>query len=848
MNITILIPNAWLTPLGLPEHLHSDTREVCGAAKRALLHALDTPMEELLEEELNRDQSDSKGTSVRVMMPLPAKVASVLSAIAKSNNLTPGPTAKHIIGLVAKGRVPGYSMTAQDPPVNPLHPLTLLNKLLAKEPRYAQTQLYDNLWETLTSGHVGMIEGGTGIGKTRAMMAAAVRWVNEKQTNIGICAPTIALLRQMVAEHQRQHDVKEVPELRLIVGRREFVSEFDLTEFLTDRGSKWDSPAVREWLRTGGAVDDSGNIDVSWQVHSLQQIAPDLPVEEVRLSDICSTDDRGFRAYRAQFPTRATDRADQKSQKCPPEPPCILLFTHSMLAQDMRRKIILAGQDETYAAMQAFYFQALRNVKGKKRVDVEDDFEAIAVLESELGVALNTAADGRSILPHFTALMVDEGHLLNESFSASLSDYLSLRSVLSDLRAFRALGGNMMPQGLDIAERSIQSLILQAPTVDRRDFVALAGDGDAMLVPHISAIGTVCESISSVRQVSSDKYRLSLRIRRAGVIINSAVKHNRKSSFLRHSPIRQLPQLLVSNSNVQTAISRLWSSIESACLVSATLYMPTNDGPNASFMASLLQVPPSRLKTFAPVHESWSTECVSGVWVSKASCERLYPPSINAPGHRIKRTVEERDQAEVQWHAALAVEVKRIWESAAGGVLVLCTSYATIKSLDKALRHAGLTDSMVVAMETQSTRTQSQAFLRLSHAEKKPLWLAVGSAWTGVDIGGHDPWRDLFGQELPPEKDNVLTDLVIPRVPYGTNQSLEHLWRIRNSPSVPWDLLDAALRFKQALGRLVRRKGLPKNRRIFVLDARLGEGTESLRMSPFKQSLSRYRSVLKELV
>lgn len=150
---------------------------------------------------------------------------------------------------------------------------------------------------------------------------------------------------------------------------------------------------------------------------------------------------------------------------------------------------------------------------------------------------------------------------------------------------------------------------------------------------------------------------------------------------------------------------------------------------------------------------------------------------------------------------------------------------------------------VIAAKAGVSVRSQGDDFLRASNQGVKPIWLAVGSAWTGVDIGGHDPWERLFGKQVAAAEDNVLTDLVIPRLPFGTNQSFTHQWRIRTFPNVPWDLFDAALKFKQALGRLVRRAGLPSNRRIHVLDGRLGEASHDGRLAPFERALGRYRAL-----
>ena len=55
--------------------------------------------------------------------------------------------------------------------------------------------------------------------------------------------------------------------------------------------------------------------------------------------------------------------------------------------------------------------------------------------------------------------------------------------------------------------------------------------------------------------------------------------------------------------------------------------------------------------------------------------------------------------------------------------------------------------------------------------------------------------------------------------------------------------MDASLRFKQALGRLVRRAGLPVNRRIHVLDVRLTDPLNRSRLAIFFNSLNLYRTV-----
>ena len=837
MNVTVTIPSKWLESFGLPSHMHSNNQEVTAAIKKVMLHILGTPMSDDAIERIGNPLAIDTNTGVnhRVMFSLTAVPSSVVQTLATQHQLTVGPTAKRLLGMVALGDLLGPAINQTEKTVDKTHPLAILNhSIQAQESRGSQAQLYDNIWVTLTTGKIGMIEGGTGIGKTRAMMACAVRWANERKANIGICAPTIALLRQLASEHQRQFDatVGGVPPIRLIIGRHEFVGEFDLIKFLDDKGKTWDTPQVRAWVQSNQTPDTNKTSQTNWQVQSLLDIAPDIPADEVRLGEVCSAHDRGYKTYKDQFIHEDDDST-----------PTILLFTHAMLAQDMRRKITIAGQDETYRTLQDFYIQAIRDTKGKSRKNDESEFTQLEAMERELGVSLNVATNGKGFLPSFSNLMIDEGHLLESSFSSAMSDYISLRAILANLQEFKALGGKITSFSIQSVKDSIHTLIQNAPGVDKRDFVALASDINSQLIPCLTSISLVCESIGKVKDVDSEKFRLALKIRRAGVILAIAASIGRKSSFLRHSPIRELPQIYVSNANIQSVVSRLWSSLQSVVLVSATLYITNNDGPSAKYMASLLNVPSDRMKTFLPVTAPWSTACVKGVWLSQNSPPWLYPPIQNEPGSRIKRTPTELAQAETDWHKDLATELKKIWATAAGGILVLCTSYATVNALSEILTQedGDLAISMVRASPKHSMRTQTQMFLRLSHSGLKPLWLAVGSAWTGVDIGGHDPWAELFGAPIKAQDDAVLTDLVIPRLPYGTNQSLSHLLRMRTSPSMPWDLLDASLRLKQALGRLVRRADLPKNRRIFLMDARVTDPSTEGRLIPFVKTLSSYK-------
>lgn len=220
------------------------------------------------------------------------------------------------------------------------------------------------------------------------------------------------------------------------------------------------------------------------------------------------------------------------------------------------------------------------------------------------------------------------------------------------------------------------------------------------------------------------------------------------------------------------------------------------------------------------------------------------------PSRRDRLDEEALAKAMSAWLDVVAQELRVIHAQAKGGVLVLNTSYEAVEGLRQRLQATGQVDGvdglphllLVFAREGRGVMAQAKEFLQLQDAGGKPLWLAVGSAWTGLDVGGHEPREALLGKDpLPAELDNVMTDLVVTRMPFGANNSITHLRRVLMRPSIPWDMLDAAFRFRQALGRLVRRRGLPQNRQIWLLDGRLGEPDSAARLSVFWAPINRIR-------
>lgn len=79
---------------------------------------------------------------------------------------------------------------------------------------------------------------------------------------------------------------------------------------------------------------------------------------------------------------------------------------------------------------------------------------------------------------------------------------------------------------------------------------------------------------------------------------------------------------------------------------------------------------------------------------------------------------------------------------------------------------------------------------------------------------------------MPADRDNVLTNLVIPVAPLGTGMIAE--------------IGATSIMFRQGIGRLIRREGLPLNRRLHFIDARIHESQWRSVLRPVFQALCRY--------
>ena len=712
-------------------------------------------------------------------------------------------------------------------------------EVLGLEERHHQSLFAEYIHETLEGTEVGFVEGATGLGKTLAIVGACARLLEaHRGRRCVVTVPTIQLVAQYAKQHRTLSErIEGFPVARVVVGRGSFVSATKVLTLLEEGHAKDCAAAIRAWLDEGGpAIGARSALALPYLEASLLEICPQFAVDEVKLSSDTNEDDAGERAYRRQFSRDETAGAGE-----------IVYCTHAMVAADLRRRMMGVRRSEEGVAALAHGNAKVSEAREdrarassdsglssseRSRVLREAGSDMRAALERQLELLTELAASmDVGLLPPFEHLVVDEAHLFEGNlanlmaFNVSLSSYVRHLALLSD-------AGLITGQALKRSRAAIK-VIRDAP--DRDDYeLSDAGETVSNLRAALAELAAAFYESKRLAGKNGVWHPVLPLASAQALAISSALRAASTPAgaraVLSYSPVKAFPQLMVGRRSVGTELAFLWGTLISSACISATLYLRKLDKDSAAYMASVLNVPVTRRREFGVVRPPWVFEPVMGLYTPEAEMGRS-TTWLRPPSRKDQLGPKEYAQVETRWLDELAAATRHIHRTAAGGVLVLLGSYHAATELGKRLEDI---EYKVIASQRAGVAEQRRTFVEMRQSGNKALWVGVGAAWTGVDVNGAD-----FGIEDPSE-DNLLTDLVIGRLPFGVNRSMTHKTRVERNTSVPWELLETAMRFKQGIGRLVRRPGLARNRRIFVLDGRLNDPTFAHYLSHIRRIMGAY--------
>jgi CRISPR type IV-associated DEAD/DEAH-box helicase Csf4 len=409
---------------------------------------------------------------------------------------------------------------------------------------------------------------------------------------------------------------------------------------------------------------------------------------------------------------------------------------------------------------------------------------------------LNLHKNRTSLLPDFGTVFIDEAHQLEEAMANCTGSDLSIRHLQASLR-----DGYTRKEVSPSRWQSIEALITQCKEqleMLPADYLVPAGSEGAPPYQnfrrHAAALAKHLEEI----KVSDDTLWLQ-RISRWRYTLEEIASYKFEARVL-FSPKLRLPSVTVGPSTLRQHFENLWNSCSSACLLSATLYVCEKPGQFSSRFI--------RLKLCIPSDRALETKPFIAPWIYNSPT--LYcPDPDNAHAFAYPGESPESSLELEFWLATIANSIFSVAQDAAGGTLVLCNSYADTEAF--ASRLNSLNRRLIIQTREDSVKGLTLLFKEKARASDRPVWLATGPAWTGLDL------RDELAKTA--SNDRILTDLVITRSPMGRNRTAAHLARVARL-GFEQELLDAAFTLRQGLGRLIRREDL-RDRRIWFLDGRI---------------------------
>jgi CRISPR type IV-associated DEAD/DEAH-box helicase Csf4 len=703
--------------------------------------------------------------------------------------------------------------------------LAELLSISGRVPRPEQNIFFNNVCQGLAAGAIGITEAATGTGKTAATIAAAVAALRAHPGDRAvITCPSLMLVR----DHEETARAMGLEDgLRVVIGKREFVSPTEINDIIEKKLTK-STPdrvaAVAQWIKKGGQPLAHG-LQKRWLTATLVSIAPDFPVEAACIPDGAAANDPGLLEYRAQFDVEKEYQHESE----------IIICSHAMLAVDLRRRIAVSGKNEEVQAGRNSVSALKKQASKEKKDDGRASKATLAQVNEETAALHHLAtqiSQDQGVLPDYQWVFVDEAHLFEQSLSGALSDYLSVNTLVRKCKECVKTGTLSKKSANNIQRLGAK---LQQFSVRAGEDISVHGSTDVIRIEIKKIFAEMHAALRAGKRNVPDGLSSE-----AGILAFAAKDVLGSGVYLSFSPTRFFPQIRVGRQTVGSYLGFLWAMVKGGACISATLYLPKdNQVSSSSYIAGILSLPKSRIMEFAPVTAPWVRNTVAGFYLPAKHLLTTGRLWLAPPTSHKDRTAADLVQINEAWIGDLSAELRRIHRDAVGGTLALVTSYQTAADLTKALGPEGAA-ALVVASEGESLPSQRRRFLLLAHAGHKPLWIAVGAAWTGLNVGGHDPWREVAGETVAAAEDNVLTDLVITRIPHRTNKSMTHAWRMEKNSHVPWDRLDVVFRVRQALGRLVRRSGLPKNRRIHFLDARIHEASSAGMVSALKPVFDGY--------
>ena len=641
---------------------------------------------------------------------------------------------------------------------------TLISGTLPFRARPEQITFYHGITAGLDAGKIVIAEASTGVGKGRALVAAAIRCIQEQGSKpVIIAAPTVVVMNQLWGELRElrygEDNYGRSISATILPGSTEFADDIKLKDWLDDEELSSQDPAVAQWIRAGGIhekddalkqVAEEQGIPLRWLMSDLDDLAENIPLDDF----VLRTDS-----------TDTTKNSESRQQ-----------------------------------------LQALRQLATRKKINDENKethvgADLIFCTHAMLALGQKTKWN---LLPKPKILFVDEAHLLEESLSRINSHTLSLFSLSYKLRRYCRIHGLKKTSKAGIGASVARDLMQYCMSISHNDLRMKLNDYPVHhqeVRQRLIELSELCSSRTFTQDPTIKEIGKNLK----NMVYEINSTQSSYSIHLQYSPDRRFPSISVGKNDVAMEAGSIWKVVDAAVLASATMYITDAYGEQkCDYVVRNLAIPNQRLAYPYPVTSEYLL-----------TLPQLYIPKPERYAALSRPEIVERsDEANKRWYANLSEVIAENARTAVGGTLVLANSYDQIDGImdQLCLNYPDVFDRSIKHVRNRKFSVTKDLFMQFHAEGKRPILIALGPAWTGLNL-------TLEQENVPAHEDTLLTDLVIVCSPIGLNRSTVMLHRIEKTFATAI-AKETLLILKQGLGRLIRRNGV-KNRRIWILDARI---------------------------
>lgn len=640
------------------------------------------------------------------------------------------------------------------------------NALPRYEDRPSQRAMAAEIVALYNDGGVGLLEAGTGVGKSLGYLVPALRWSASNGERTVVSTNTINLQEQLVG--------KDLPFLEkalgdqrvrfaLLKGWRNYLCLVRLDQArasgnsLFDEGLAAEVDAIRAWserTRDGSLADLT--ITPRPEVWDEVSAEPDL-CQRAR----CPVYDKCF-LFKAR---REAAQAD------------VIVVNHHLLLSDLAVRRVSGNWGES-AVLPAY-----------NRLVIDEGHHLEEAAANHLGVTVSRRSlqrlfnrldrRGKGLLAALMARLAKSDDLLSAAsfdlvasrLSPALEGARNKSSTLFDfLETFLASSGEpVLRLTADFAEHSIWKAGLRVALEDTLSQIETLADGLDLVRERLESAERQDESvmmlINEIRAVTRRLQNAGDGLRRAldpPVDDDPAIRWIETRGRERAASVTTVPLDLA-----PILREDLFRRATTTIVTSATL---ATDG-RFDFLTARLGLDDDELEPRTGIYPSpfrYQRQAILAI------ARDVPPPNVDGAGH----------------FAALARITHDLAEASDGGMFVLFTSHRDVRAMASELRARGAEKRWAVLVHGDDTR---DALLGRFRDSGRAILLGTSSFWEGVDVPG-DALRALLIAKLP---------FRVPTEPI-TAANCEAISERGGDPFVEYMLPHAALRLKQGFGRLIR--------------------------------------------